>query len=163
MSPTMRMLGAGMPPCRHLYTHGSKIGSWTIREEFVEELRSLEREQVSERLNSEDDQVRLKTAADIKCMVALLAMLMAPSAFHNEVVRLRVLLRIRLLFEGAASEREGRSRVQQFLRRRLPSLYPNLPSAVRNSIDQEAQEITGKGGGEEEEEEEDNTRRVYRA
>jgi len=159
----MRMLAAGMPPYRHIYTHGSKIGSWTVREDYVDELRSLTREEVSERLNSEDAQVRLKTAADIKCMVALLAMLMYPSAFHNEVVRLRVVLRMRHLFDGAASEREGRGRVQQFLRRRLPSLYPDLPADIRNSVEQEAQEITGGKEGAGEEEEEDNTRRVYRA
>ena len=158
----MRMLAAGMPPYRHIFAHGSKIGTWTVREDYVDELRSLTREEVSERLNSEDGDVRLKTAADVKCMVALLAMLMYPSAFHNEVVHLRVLLRLRRIFEGANSEREGRSRVQQFLRRRLPSLYPDLSAERRASIAQEAQEITG-GKGAEEEEEEDNTRRVYRA
>jgi hypothetical protein len=53
--------------------------------------------------------------------------------------------------------------VQQYLRRRLPSLYPDLPNEIRNSIETEAQEITGAKGDTEEEEEEDNTRRVYRA
>lgn len=159
----MRMLAAGMPPYRHIFTHGSKIGTWTIREDYVDELRTLTREELSERLNSDDGDVRLKAAADVKCMVALLAMLMYPSAFHHEVVHLRVLLRLRHIFEGASSEREGRSRVQQFLRRRLPSLYPDMTAEMRSTIEQEAQEITGGSGGDEEEEEEDKGRRVYRA
>ena len=158
-----RMLAAGMPPYRHIYTHGSKIGSWTVREDYVDELRNLTREEVSERLNSEDDQVRVKAAADVKCMVALLAMLMFSSAFHNEVVRLRVLLRMRRIFEGSTNEHEGRNRVQQFLRRRLASVYPDLPPEILNSIEQEAQEITEGKGGENEGEDEDNARRVYRA
>ncbi|MFH1571373.1 MAG: hypothetical protein ABIL09_25510, partial [Gemmatimonadota bacterium] len=160
----MRMIAAGMPPYRHIYTYGEKIGSFTIREDFVDDLRSLARDAVSERLNSEDSAVRIKIAADIKCMVALLAMLMAPSAFHNEVVRLRVLLRIKHTFEGAVSEREGRQRVLQFLRRRLPALYPNLAPEVRASIEAESRQIIGlKEGVEVEEEKEDNIKRVYRA
>jgi len=156
----IRMLAAKMPPFRHIYTPGEKIGSFTIEEGFVDDLNDLEREEVSARLNSEDGEVRLKTAADIKCMVALLAMFIEPTAFHREVVRLRIMLRIERMFKGGADEREGRQKVQQFVNRRLNRLYPDLTDEDRARIEKEARSLfEDEGSGEEEEEDK---QRVYR-
>jgi len=94
-------------------------------------------------------------------MVALLTTLMKTTTpFHKEVRRLRIVMRMRKLFEGAVSEKEGRNRVQQFMRRRLHALYPDLSREERAVIEELGQKIMDKAGGAEEEE--DNKKRVYR-
>ena len=156
------MLAAKLPPFRHIYTPGEKIGSFTIEESFVDDLNNLEREEVSARLNSEDGEVRLKTAADIKCMVALLGMFIEPTAFHREVVRLRIMLRIERMFKGGMDEREGRQRVQQFVGRRMKRLYPNLSDEDRARIEKEARDLIGGKEADGAEAEEEDNKRVYR-
>ena len=160
----VRMLAANMPPYRHIFSAGEKIGKWIIEESFVEDLRSLEREELSDRLNSENGEVRLKTAAGLKCMIALVSMLMKMTPFHREVRRLRIMGRIRRTYNGAADEKDGRSKVQQFLRRRLMNLYPDLTREEKAEIDAAGaaflDEMAGRGGPEEAE---DASKRVYRA
>jgi len=161
----VRMLAANMPPFRHIYTSGEKIGSFTVGEGFVDDLGNLEREAVSAQLNSEDGEARLKMAADIKCMVALLAMFLEPTTFHREVVRLRIMLRIERLYNGATEEREGRHRVQQFLSLRMARLYPELNDEDRTRIERDSRVLMGgKDAADEEavEAEKEASKRVYR-
>ncbi len=87
--PEMRMIAANLPPYRHIYTPDQTIGKFTVDAKFVDDLRELSHEELSERPNSEDTEVGVKAAADIKCMVALLTNLLnSTSAFHKELRRL---------------------------------------------------------------------------
>jgi hypothetical protein len=160
----IRMLAANMPPYRHIHSVGEKIGTWIIEDSFVDDLRAIEREELSDRLNSEDGEVRLNTAAGLKCMVALLSLLMRNSPFHREVRRLRIMVRIRRTYNGAADDRDGCNKVQQFLRRRLMNLYPDLTREEKAEIEASGtaflDEMAGRGGPEEVE---DASKRVYRA
>jgi len=157
----IRMLVANMPPFRHVYGPGEKIGTFVIETKFVSDLRSLSLDELSERLNAEETATRVRAAADIKCMVALLNLLMRPTALHAEVRRMRIHLRIRRTFEGGVDERDGRNKVQQFLRRRLHNLYPDLTREERAGIEEWTSKMLA-GRGEEEEENEDRSKRVYR-
>jgi len=157
----IRMLVANMPPFRHVFGPGEKIGKWVIEASFVSDIRSLSTAEVSERLNADEPATRVRAAADIKCMVALLNLLMRPTALHAEIRRLRIHLRIRRTFEGGADERDGRNKVLQFLRRRLPNLYPDLTREERAGIEEWSNRLMA-GKGEEEEEDEDCSKRVYR-
>ena len=161
MDREMRMMAANMPPYRHIYTPDQKIGKFSVDASFVDDLRESSREELSDRLNSEDADERIKSAADIKCMVALMTTLMkATTSFHKEVRRLRIGLRMKRLFSGSVDERDGRNRVQQFLRRRLATLYPDLTKEERAEIDELGQNVMeGTGAGEEAE---DKKKRVYR-
>jgi hypothetical protein len=160
----IRMLAANMPPYRHIHSVGEKIGTWIIEASFVDDLRAIEREELSNWLNSEDGEVRLNTAAGLKCMVALLSLLMRDTPFHREVRRLRIMVRIRRTYNGAADHRDGRNKVQQFLRRRLMNLYPALTREEKAEIEASGtaflDEMAGRGGPEEVE---DASKRVYRA
>ena len=160
----VRMLAANMPPYRHIHSPGETIGKWLIEEEFVADLRSVERDELSDRVNSDDGELRLKTAAGLKCMVALIGLLMKETPFHKEIRRLRIMLRIRRTYNNAADDRDGRNKVQQFLRRRLMNLYPNLSREEKAAIEASGQafldEMAGRGGPEEEV---DASKRVYRA
>lgn len=155
----MRMMAASMPPYRHVYTPDQTLGKLLITESFVDDMRDMTRDDMSELLNSEDANERVRTAADIKCMVAVMtSLLKVTTPFHKEVRRLRVVLRMKRLFEGSVDEKDGRNRVQQFLRRRLHNLYPDLSREERAEIEKSGQQIMeGSGAGEEEEKQ-----RVYR-
>lgn len=158
----LRMMAANMPPYRHVYTPEQSLGKFTAVPEFVELLRTADRAEISGRLNDEEPQQRVRAAADIKCVVALLTTMMKTTTpFHREVRRLRIGLRMQHLFDGSVDERDGRNRVQQFLRRRLHSLYPDLGRQERAAIEEVGQQIMegrGRGGADAE----DNTKRVYR-
>jgi len=145
----MRMLAADMPPYRHIY-RGEKLDKYSVGESFVGDLRKVEREELSEKLNSEDGDVRLKAAADIKSMLALLnAFMKVDLPFHHEVRRLSIILRMKNLFSGAIDEKDGRNRVQQFLRRRLNTLYPDLTGEEKAAIEEAGDNICeGRGPSE---------------
>lgn len=145
----MRMLAADMPPYRHIY-RGEKLDKYSVGESFVGDLRKVEREELSEKLNSEDGDVRLKAAADIKSMLALLnAFMKVDLPFHHEVRRLSIILRMKNLFSGAIDEKDGRKRVQQFLRRRLNTLYPDLTGEEKAAIEEAGDNICeGRGPSE---------------
>jgi len=132
-----------------------------IEAQFAKDLRNLSLNEVSEKLNADDTATRVRAAADIKCMVALLNLLMRPTAMHAEIRRLRIHLRIRRTFEGGADERDGRNKVQQFLKRRLHNLYPDLTREGRAGIEEWSNKLLA-GKGEEEEDGEDRSKRVYR-
>ena len=157
----MRMMAANMPPYKLIYTPGQVISKFTIQETFVDDLRKLSREDLSDRLNSEDAEKRTRAAADIKCMVALLTgLLKNTTPFHKEVRRLRIVLRMKRLFNDSGGEKEGRGRVQQFLRRRLHTLYPDLSRDERVEIDSIGNKIMeGRG---DEKDDADNAKRIYR-
>ena len=160
----IRMLAANMPPYRHIHSAGEKIGKWIIEESFVDDLRAIEREELSNRLNSEDGEIRLKTAAGLKCMVALVSLLMRNTPLHREIRRLRIMVRIRRTYNSAADDRDGRNKVQQFLRRRLMNLYPDLTREEKAAIEASGtaflDEMAGRGAPVEVE---DASKRVYRA
>lgn len=157
----IRMLVANMPPFRHVCGPGEKIGTWVIEAQFVKDLRNLSLDEVSAKLNADDTATQVRAAADIKCMVALLNLLMRPTAMHVEIRRLRIHLRIRRTLEGGADERDGRNKVQQFLKRRLHNLYPDLTREERAGIEEWSNNLLA-GRGEAEEEGEDRSKRVYR-
>lgn len=157
----MRMMAANMPPYRHIYTPDQAIGKFSVTESFMDELRELSREDLSDRLNSADTEVRIKAAADIKCMVAILTTLLKTTTpFHKEVRRLRIKLRMQRMFDGSVDEKDGRNRVQQFLRRRLNNLYPDLSRDERAEIEEMGQQIMDSKPSDDDGP--DKTKRVYR-
>ena len=158
----IRMLFANMPPFRHVFGPGEKIGKWVIEAKFVADLRSLSIDEVSEQLNASETETRVRAAANIKCMVALLNLLMRPTAVHAEIRRLRIHLRIRRTLESGADERDGRNKVQQFLKRRLHNLYPDLTREERAGIEEWSNKLLAGRGEQVENEGEDRSKRVYR-
>ena len=59
---------------------------------------------------------------------------------------LRIILRMKNLYSGAIDEKDGRNRVQQFLRRRLNNLYPDLSREEKAAIEEAGSHICeGRG------------------
>jgi hypothetical protein len=58
-----------------------KIGNWLIEESFIDELRTLQREELSVQLNSADQNERVRPAA-VRCLVALINQMISPTPLH---------------------------------------------------------------------------------
>ncbi len=157
-----RMLAANLPPYRYVTGQG-KIGNWLIEESFVDELRSLEREALSLQLNSADKNERVRPAAAVRCLVALINQLINPTPLHMAVVRLHIRKTVARLYSSMPQGKNGRQKVGHYLKQRMPRLYPDLTAADRELIQKESEEIMAgieaereAGGGEKDQ------MRVYR-
>lgn len=133
-----RMIAANLPPYR--YVMGQKpIDRLSIEEDFVDELRTLTREELSERLNAEDPEVRNRSAVAIRSMVELIYRAIEPRLFHRTVRRLKVKHTVARLYRSADDPKAGRHKVQHFLAQRLDRQYPNLSEAERQELERDSQ------------------------
>ena len=85
----VRMIAANMPPYRQVAGDNEAIGNMVIEENFMDDLRSMSDDELSDLLNSEDGHVRVRTAAEIRCLLALIAYVTRESRFHREVAESR--------------------------------------------------------------------------
>ena len=70
----IRMISVRLPPPNnYIVKRGvEKIANVTIEESFLDELRHLDVDDISERMNSDVSEIRVKPAADMRCMVSLI-------------------------------------------------------------------------------------------
>ena len=142
----VRMIVANLPPYRYI-TKGGKVANLVIDNTFVEELRSLSTDDLSDRLNAADAEVRVKPAADMKCFVALIQEICRETAFHAAIRRLKIKLTMTRIYSSTSDGKDGRRKLQQFLRQRLPRQYPNLSRDERAEIEEDGK-VVMEGGGE---------------
>lgn len=157
----VRMISANLPPYRYLMSQ-DKLSQTAIEEGFVDELRTLSREEVSERLNAPDQEVRLKLAKAIRSLVELLYRVVEPTPFHRAVRRIKIKRTVAQLYRSSADSKSGRHKVHHFVNQRVLRLYPDLTEAERKAIDQESQEIMA-AIDREREQKKANELRIYRA
>ena len=87
----IRMISVCLPPYSYIVKRGNeRIGNLTIEEDFVDDLRELKADDMSEKLHSDDPMVRVRPAADIRCLVAILNHLIKATPWRKEVRMLRV-------------------------------------------------------------------------
>lgn len=156
----VRMIVANLPPYRYI-TKGGKVANMVIDDTFVEELRSLSMDDLSDRLNSPETEVRVKPAADMKCFVALIQEICRESAFHAAIRRLK--MKLTRIYSSSSDGKDGRRKLQQFLRQRLPRQYPNLSRDERAEIEEDGRVVMEGGGEGAAEEAPKEKMRVYRA
>jgi hypothetical protein len=73
--------------------------------------------------------------------MVLLAQISSECPMHQELRRLKIRQTLIRLYQSSDNKKENRSQVQQFLRRRLRKLYPQLSSAEKTEIENESQTI----------------------
>jgi hypothetical protein len=156
-----RMISANLPPYRYITGQG-KIGNLMIEEEFIDELRNLEQEELSARLNAAEAEVRVKPAANMRCLVALINQAIDPTPFHLAVLRLQIRKTISHLYRSVSDSKTGRHKVTHFLSQRLHRLYPNMSREDRTAIEKESQEIMAAIDAERKKDERKEEMRVYR-
>ncbi|MFT5086060.1 MAG: hypothetical protein ACI8PG_000407 [Planctomycetota bacterium] len=149
-----RMLSANLPPYRYITGQG-KIGNWLIEESFIDELRTLQREELSVQLNSADQNERVRPAAAVRCLVALINQMINPTPLHMAVIRLHLRKTIARLYSSMPQAKNGRQKVGHYLKQRMPRLYPDLTAEDQELIHKESEEIMANieaereaGGGE---------------
>ena len=89
----------------------------TIAEGFLEDLRKLDSDGMSDRLNSSDPQVRVRPAADMRCLISLVDHLIKPTRFRKEIRVLRITQTIEEFYRSTSDTKEARQQAEQLARR----------------------------------------------
>ncbi len=138
----IRMISVRLPPYSAIASRGlEKIGNMVIGEEFVSELRQLDEEAISARLNSPDKLVRVRPAADMRCLISLVDHLTKRTPFRKEVRMLRINHTLEDFFRNTADLGQARHQAENFLNRRLRRLFPDMSADESNEIKQRGAEM----------------------
>ena len=138
----IRMISVRLPPYNAIASRGlEKIGNMVIGEEFISELRQLDEEEVSKRLNSTDKAVRVRPAADMRCLISLVDHLTKRTPFRKEVRMLRVNHTLEDFFRNTSDLSQARHQAESFLNRRLRRLFPDMSADESNEIKQRGAEM----------------------
>jgi hypothetical protein len=133
----LRLLSVRLPPYNYIMKRGlEKIGNMTIQVSFLDELRRLSTDEVSERLNSPDAAVRVRPAADMRCLICLVDHAIKRTPFRKELRLLRIRQSIEEFYRTAPDVQEARRQAESFLNRRLRRLFPNLSPEETGEIRQ---------------------------
>ncbi|HIL11293.1 MAG TPA: hypothetical protein EYG11_21590 [Candidatus Latescibacteria bacterium] len=97
----------------------------TVEEGFVKELRSLEREDISERLNNPSETVRTRPTTQIIGLLQLIDHTTRPTPFSQELRIFKIRSELDALYRTASAE-QGYAKLERFLKRRLHYLHPGL-------------------------------------
>jgi polyhydroxyalkanoate synthesis regulator phasin len=125
--PELRMVAVRLPPYSYVMGRGlEKIKNLTIIEMFIDELRHVSLDDMSQELNSPEPAVRVRPAADMKCLVTLVDHVVKKTRFRKELRLLRVNQEIRDFYRNATDMKEARNQAESFVNRRLRRLFPDL-------------------------------------
>lgn len=138
-----RMMAAKLTPYRQLLeaTGGMPDGVPKIKEDFMEQVRGLSREELSQLINADEDGAGTKLLDAGRGLIALVDRVIDESPFHREVRRLKIRQTLVRIYESTAGGKEGRHKVQHFLKRRLHKLYPSITKQESAAIEAESTEI----------------------
>lgn len=137
----IRMISVRLPPYNYIMKHGlEKIGNMTIESSFLEELRNLDTDQVSERLNALDMELRVRPAADMRCLISLVDHATKRTRFRKEVRMVRISQEIEEFFRSTSNLEEARSQAEGLLNRRMRRLFRDMP-------EEELAELKERGAG----------------
>lgn len=139
----VRMLVAGLPPYSQVARKGQdqRIERLTVEQSFVDQLRQLPREEMAERLNAADKIVRVRAAADMICMVALINRLVKPTPFRKEIRLLKINMIIEEFYKTSDDLASARSKAQKFLKSRLRVIYPDITPDEYQEIEEKSNAI----------------------
>ncbi len=132
----VRMISVGLPPYSYVVRRNERIGNLIIEEVFIDDLRSLSVEDMSDRLHSEDPLTRVRPAADVRCLIAIISHLIKPTAWRKDVRMLRVQDTIEQFYHEAEDIGEARKQAESFLARRLRRMFKDLTSDEKEEMEQ---------------------------
>jgi len=141
----IRMISVRLPPYNYIVKRGvEKIANMTIEESFLDELRHLDVDDISERMNSDVSEIRVKPAADMRCMVSLIDHVGKKTAFRKEIRMLRIGLTIQEFFDSTSDIQEARDQAEKFVNSRMRRLFPDMSPDETAEIRQRSAEIIDK-------------------
>jgi hypothetical protein len=138
----IRMMSVRLPPYNYIMSRGlEKIGNMTIEGTFLEELRRLDSEEISERLHSADAAERVQPAADMRCLISLVDHVTKRTRFRKEIRMLRLGQSIEEFYRSTSDLNEARHQAENFMKRRLRRLFPDMPTEEAVELRQQSAEI----------------------
>jgi len=138
----IRMISVMLPPYSYIVKRGNeRIGNLTIEDEFVDDLRRVESDEMSERLNSAEPEERVRPAADMRCLIAVINHLIKPTPWRKEVRLLRVQHTIEQFYRDTDNMEEARKQAENFLKRRLRRMFRDLTADEKQTIESKGDEM----------------------
>lgn len=137
----IRMISVGLPPYTYVVKRNERIGNLIIDEDFVDDLRQVDAEEMSERLHSDDAQVRVRPAADIRCLIAIVNHLIRPTPWRKDVRLLRVQDTIEQFYHETENLDEARKQAESFLHRRLRRMFRDLSGDEKAEIEEQGAQM----------------------
>ena len=138
--PELRLLDVRLPPYNQITQRFlEKIENLTIEESFIDDLRNLKMDEMSERLNSSDNPERTRPATDMKCFIHLIDHVTKRTRFRRKIRMLRVAQAleeynesIQEIYRSTENAKEATDEANQFLNRRLGRLFSDTsPDEVK--------------------------------
>jgi polyhydroxyalkanoate synthesis regulator phasin len=137
-----RMMFARMPPYSYVVKRGQdRLENLVIEEGFVESLRQVERDEIVSRLNAEDRQLRVRPAADMRCLYSLLQRVVKATPIRREIRILKINMIVEEFYRSTDDLEEARGKALEFLNSRLRGLYPDLSAEETSAINERSAEI----------------------
>lgn len=131
----IRMVSVRLPPYNYVMGRNlERIGNATIEGDFVDGLRDVLSDELSDRLNSPDATVRVKPAADIRCFIALVDHVIKRTPFRKELRMLRISQSLEQFYRSTSDMKEARHQAENFLNRRLRRMFPDMSTDETNEI-----------------------------
>ena len=138
----IRMMAVRLPPYNYVMGRSmEKISNMTIEVGFIDQLRHLSSDQVADQLNSPDPEVRVRPAADMRCMITLIDYATKRTRFRKEVRMLRLKQSIEEFYRSTTDVQEARHQAEQFLKRSLRRLFPDMPREEALELRQESEAL----------------------
>lgn len=123
----IRMISVRLHPYSGIMNRGiERISNMPIEESFVEDLASVELDEMSDRLGSADAKTRVRPAADIRCLISLVDHVTKRTRFRKELRLLRIARQLEEFYHGTSDMKEARHQAESFLNRRLRRLFPDM-------------------------------------
>ena len=132
--PEIRLLDVRLPPYNSILQRSlEKIDNLTVEEEFVDDLRTLTADQMSERLNSVDPELRVRPAADMRCFINLIDHVVKRTHFRKKIRMLRVAQSLEYfnqniedIYRSTSDIERARKQAEQFINRGLRHFLSEL-------------------------------------
>ena len=91
---------------------------------------------ISDRLSSDETDVRVRPAADMRCMISMVDHVTKRTFFRKEIRILRISQQIEEIYRNTADLKEARHQAENFLSRRLRRLFPDMSTEEDGDIKQ---------------------------
>ncbi|MSR81931.1 MAG: hypothetical protein EXS58_03290 [Candidatus Latescibacteria bacterium] len=139
----VRMMVAGLMPYGQVTRKGQdqRIERLTVEQGFIDLVRQLPREEMANRLNAVDKTIRVRAAADMLCMIALINRLVKPTPFPKEIRLLKINMIIEEFYKSSDDLASARGKAQKFLKSRLRVIYPDITPDEYQEIEEKSNAI----------------------
>jgi len=123
----LRMISVRLHPYSGIMSRGTeRISNMIIEEVFIEELLKVDIQEMSERLNSADPQVRIRPAANMRCLISLVDHVTKRTRFRKELRMLRIARQVEEFYQNTSDMKEARHQAENFLNRRLRRMFRDM-------------------------------------